>query len=928
LADYIQEENLDMCAITEIWLSDTDRDNIEKGNLTPTGYSLLHTPRAKGRGGGVTLVFKQNLKATKQTIPKFVSFECMEVLIKSSINRIWLTVVCRPLSTSKSLFVEEFESYVIERLTTSGHIIIVGDFNFHLENENDADTYKLCRALYTLGLEQHISKPTHVKGHLLDLLITRANETPVYDIVVQGSTFSDHFPVTFKLPWKKPAAPQKTVTYRKLKDMDVDAFSSDLRESSLIKSAPDDLSALVQLYDSTLTKLLDKHAPAKSKRVTLRPSSGWFNSNIQAAKRKRRQAERKWRKTNLSVHLDILKAAHENVTSLCADAKAQYYCHKLEECKGDQKAVFKVGNSLLHRQKVSPLPCYESESDLAERFCTYFSDKIKTIRDSFSSVKPQTAPLSVDGKSPPQFTEFHMLEEDELSKMITSGNSKSGTSDPIPTSLVKTLLPTLLPTLLKIVNTSLRSSTMPSELKCATVKPLLKKASLDPEDLRNYRPVSNLTYISKLIEGAAITQMDVHVMANKLHQPLQSAYKTHHSVETAILKVTSDIQMDIDNKLCVMLVLLDLSAAFDTIDQDIFLERIKSDCGIAGSPHDWLQSYFTDRYQSVCINGDSSAKCHLTTGFPQGSKVGPFGFKRYTPGLVDIAKKHGIKIHLYADDTQLYLSFHPNQIQQALSQMEACIEEIRLWMNMNFLKLNEGKTEFVFFHSMHHKLNLSDYKLHIGKDTIGPTNYVKNLGVSMDLTLGMDRQVAQIIRSCYCHIRGIWKIRKSLTEDATKQLVHAFVASRLDNANSLLYGLPDTLLDKLQVVQNNAARVIKQLKRSDHITPTLKMLHWLPIKSRIVYKIALFVYKALHGEMPEYITDMINLYCPPRTLRSSIMINLAVPETKPHLKYYGCRSFYHAAPAIWNGLPMNLKNAENTNVFKKGLKTYLFEKAY
>ena len=160
--------------------------------------------------------------------------------------------------------------------------------------------------------------------------------------------------------------------------------------------------------------------------------------------------------------------------------------------------------------------------------------------------------------------------------MITSGNSKSCALDPILTSLVKKLLPTLLTLLLRIVNMSLQTSTMPDALKCATVKPLLKKTSLDPEDLHNYRPVSNLSYVSKLIEEAAVTQMDTHIRKHMLYEPLQSAYKAFHSVETAVLKVVSDVQIDIDNRLCVLLVLLDLSAAFDTIDKSYFPSKDKN----------------------------------------------------------------------------------------------------------------------------------------------------------------------------------------------------------------------------------------------------------------------------------------------------------------------------------------------------------------
>ena len=150
---------------------------------------------------------------------------------------------------------------------------------------------------------------------------------------------------------------------------------------------------------------------------------------------------------------------------------------------------------------------------------------------------------------------------------------------------------------------------------------------------------------------------------------------------------------------CVYLVLLDLSAAFDTIDHDVFLSRLRRDYGVTGGVADWMASYLKNRSQSIDINGTFSDKIELTYGFPQGSKIGPFGFKLYTKPLAKIAQKHGVNLHLYADDTQLYLPFDPQNSKIAMQQMEACIAEIKSWMASNFLKLNDDKTEFIMFGS-------------------------------------------------------------------------------------------------------------------------------------------------------------------------------------------------------------------------------------
>ena len=277
------------------------------------------------------------------------------------------------------------------------------------------------------------------------------------------------------------------------------------------------------------------------------------------------------------------------------------------------------------------------------------------------------------GAPPPVLDILAPTTEAELRKIIMSGNSKSCSLDPIPTQLLKSSLETLLPTLTNIVNASLSSATVPRSLKSATVTPLLKKASLDNEDFKNYRPVSNLPYLSKLIEKVAVKRLNTHMTQYNLHEYFQSAYRMYHSTETALLRVHSDILQEVDKKKCVYLVLLDQSAAFDTVDHTILLRRLEDTVGITGTTLEWCQSYFADRSQSVHVLGVPSVPRPLTCGMPQGSVVGPYGFPSYTSPVSKICRKYGISCHFYADDSQLYLAFHPDEEEEARSKLEKCI---------------------------------------------------------------------------------------------------------------------------------------------------------------------------------------------------------------------------------------------------------------
>jgi hypothetical protein len=458
------------------------------------------------------------------------------------------------------------------------------------------------------------------------------------------------------------------------------------------------------------------------------------------------------------------------------------------------------------------------------------------------------------------------------------------------------------------------------------VIPLVKKPSLDKEDLKHYRPVSNLPYVGKITEKMVVSRLESFLSENKLHEPLQSAYSANHSVETALLKVTKDILHDIEKKQCVLLVLIDQSAAFDTISHDTFLDRLQCSYGITGQPLLWMKSYFSNRYQSVSINGKTSKPVALDTGFPQGSNIGPSGFKIYTKPLTAIAQKHGISIHLYADDTQLYIAFDSETVCEAVAQMETCICEIKSWLCENSLKMNDSKTEFVVLGSKAQLATLPKISLKIGTASINPTRTARNIGAIFDDTLCMVDHINHVQRSCYMQIRNISKIRKYLSQDATAKLVQALVISRLDNLNSLLYGIPQHRLQKLQLIQNNAARLILRKRASDHVTPMLKELHWLPLEYRIMFKILLVTFKSLNGIAPAYISDLIKPYMPQRSLRSENLHLLHQPKAR--LKLSGDRAFFVSAPKLWNNMPLSMRKCNSLTEFKTGLKTHFYRMAF
>ena len=276
---------------------------------------------------------------------------------------------------------------------------------------------------------------------------------------------------------------------------------------------------------------------------------------------------------------------------------------------------------------------------------------------------------------------------------------------------------------------------------------------------------------------------------------------------------------------------------------------------------------------------------------------------------------------VYADDTQLYMAINTSDKDERISQLENCIRDVKGWMAANKLKLNDGKTEILHL-TLKFVNNVTPLdSLQIGLSVVDAVSKARNLGVIIDDHITLSAHVDNICRLANVALCKIGQIRKFLSRETAEKLVHAFVSSRLDSCNGVLYGLSESELRKLQRVQNSAGRMVALVKKRHHITPVLQELHWLLVRKRIIYKILLLTYKALHGLAPGYIRELLQDFQPSPVLRSSSQCLLSKVRTSTA---YGKRSFAAAAPELWNGIPMSLKTAEPISSFKSQLKTYLF----
>ena len=415
-----------------------------------------------------------------------------------------------------------------------------------------------------MGLEQHVGKPTHISGHTLDLIVTRCSDSLLFAKPIADYLFSDHITVLCDLQLGKPPPKVKQVSNRKIKDIDRERLQVDLLSSELCQNTPDTLDELVNSYNTTLAQALDRHAPLCTKVIRSRPLVPWFNEEIKAARRKKRKAERKWRRTGSREDMLAYKAKRNDVNALMNEARRKFHHNFIQQSAppilGSEEATQPGDNRAVY-------PPVDDNIKLANQLGTFFIQKIETIGSNLDNMAQGLPALPDDHApvSPPPFSNFSPLAEQKVRKLINSSTKKSCSLDPMPTSLVMDCINVLLLIITKMINLSLESGLFADDWKCALVLPLLKKPGLDLL-YKNYRPVSNLQYVSKLTEKTVLDQIHTHMMTHSLYPEFQSAYRKNHSTETALVRVTNDILMKINTQEVILLVMLDLSAAFDTVN--------------------------------------------------------------------------------------------------------------------------------------------------------------------------------------------------------------------------------------------------------------------------------------------------------------------------------------------------------------------------
>ena len=671
-------------------------------------------------------------------------------------------------------------------------------------------------------------------------------------------------------------------------------------------------SEIAKILSSSFLVVANLHAPVKKRRVR-NSNAPWLTPEI-----KRLMWERDRIKRIAIVTSDQLKWAEYRRLRNCVNhsikaSKKNYYHSFFEDNVGKAKATWNGINTLLSRKKnfapVSKLivgnKVITDPHELSNAFNRHFVDIGPNLA---ANINPPRV-IFRDFVEPCDSTfELELLTIDGLRKLVNDiPVGKADGLDGIPTCLLKLSFPSIASSLTHIFNLVISKGIIPKDWKSARVTPIFKADSkVDPA---NYRPISVLSVIAKLFEKAIFNQVYSYLNDNKLLSKYQSGFRPMHSTLTALIDITDNWYLNIDDGLTNAILFIDLKKALDTIDHEILLSKLEL-YGFKGVSLNLFRDYLSDRTQVTVINNINFETSFISCGVPQGSILGPLLFLLYINDLPNCNLLSDVR--MYADDTNLtFASKDPNEL---FSSLTHDLGNLKQWLDSNRLSLNVLKTKCLFT-GTRQKISLLPSDPHISLDgySIERVNSYKCLGVQVDETLSWEAHISEVIGKVAKVLAALRRLRPICPQSALVTIYKSLILPHLDYCSAVWGCIGNGLSQKLEKLQNRAARIITGSSWDASSAPILHALKWDSLADRRVKQLKSLMFKTVNNLVPEYVSDKFaSINTIHRHNLRGAQHNLFIPRPNSEaLK----KSFRYRGAVTWNSLSAEAKQATTLNCF-------------
>lgn len=746
---------------------------------------------------------------------------------------------------------------------------------------------------------------------LLDLGIVSSIEYVESHGQLSADGFSYHDLIFLSYKVRPPKTKSKVLWQRNFKNMNVELLQQDAADLNwdLVFDA-DTVDGKINAFNCLLIDLYDCHAPSRPVRLKHLPSP-WLTSELRNLMAKKDAAKARYKFNSCDINKEKYKAARNRCNTACRDAQRRYIHAGVSN--GDPTKVWKFLNTIGIGKVKQESP---SDVDLNE-----LNDHFTSGLPNFGSAsKSQTLQRLADS-IPFHHNHFSFIpvSESDVRKNITSISSNAVGCDEISRNMIIPILDVILPIITHILNFSLHSSTFPNTWKQAIVIPI-PKISI-PTSYSHFRPISILPFLSKVLERVVHYQLYNFLFKNNLMNALQSGFRPGHSTVTALVKVSDDIRLGMEQQKITLLTLLDFSNAFNTVDPDILLAILKS-INISVSVVDWFRSYLNARRQRIKVDSKLSDWSDVKAGVPQGGVLSPLLFSIF---INSITRNISCTHHLYADDLQIYTQDTVGNIDRAVDVMNRDLVEIASWASSHGLSVNPVKSQTIIIGSRGQLSRIDKARIPAVSfmGTVIPyCDIVKNLGVFVDSSLSWIRQVNEVSRKIFTSLKSLGRLRNFLPVRTKINLAQSLLLPILDYADVSYLDLNEDQLNKLERLQNAAIRFAFGLRKFDHVSEYRAQLKWLPIRLRRNSHILSLLFNILHSPTtPSYLKQQFRTRVDKhgRQPRACTQMLLECPTHKT--EFYS-QSFAVRAVRLWNGLPPSIRVANTLESFKNLLRSH------
>ena len=912
IIDILNNFSINIFGVTETFLTPIFPSSF----LKITGYALERRDRTSGIGGGVSAYIKDGTPFVRRHDLEDENIEgiWLEICYPNTKSFI-IGIMYKPPDSSKHL-AENFLNLLANRLsiidTENKEVIILGDLNCdYLKNNDHLDI----KQTFTVnGYSQLIKKATRItdKTNTLIDVIQTTRPCTISQSNVIPTDLSDHDMIGCVRKLHHIKSKPKTIVCRNYTQYDSDTVNDHLANENwdiVYKSTcPEKAWYYVK---SILIKTLDRCAPYITKRVKGR-TCAWLDNGIKKEMNTRDQLMRKARNTNREVDWSNYKRKRNYVKNAIKRAKNLHYTKLLNESVSKPEKFWKSIKEIFPTKSEIDRPASSfiiNEKETSDKniisngFCKYFSSVAQSLKSkAFPLINCVWKYTKKCENRSSTFFQFRQVSVQEVNRHLKNlKRNKAVGLDNLPPGYLKDTANVIAGPLTHVINLSLNSGIIPNDFKMGRVMPIFKSGSVSNID--NYRPISILPILSKILEKCVHDQVMLYLESNHLLSIQQFGFRKNRSTELAATCFVDDVRKGMDRGELTGAVYIDLSKAFDTISHASILAKLPS-FGIDGTPREWFTSYLFGRSQCVMLDGVLSTPQPIYCGVPQGSILGPLLFLLHfndsSSNLIHC------KIVKYADDTVMYVSHKSIEVIERLLNDD--FTKFCSWLEDNELVINlkKGKTEFMIFGTSIRLSRLNDPPLNLCNRGvfINQTHSYKYLGISINSTLNMSNHFSMALKKASGRINLLKRVRYFINTNTAATIYKSMIIPTLTYCPLVTSCVSNTLLGKVEYLEGRARKIIS----SD--IPSITAIY----KKRL----CTYVYKCLNGEVCENFIDYFDcINNPVQTRNNGFLVRLPKVRTESAKK-----GFYFVGAKTFNELPTNIRKAKNLKEFKYLINLY------